>query len=197
MLNSKTVDFIYAYQLDRELRGSFTERGQIYPERAEIAEVMKRWRKIWKETVEQHGIHHMLEEITKRVPSRNLECFIFGRGLTPQSAPFMIPIWNRNQEQWSDNKFVDLMIHELLHIYLVENNKTYWNFVQEKYSEEEPTVQNHFLLYSMLYKIYQNLWSIEPIDFSRTNMSPGYAKAITMVKENGADSYIEEYYSAL
>lgn len=106
----------------------------------------------------------------------------------------MIPIWNRNQEQWSDEKFIDLMIHELLHIYLVENNETYWNFVRDKNSNEEPPVQNHFLLYSMLYKIYQDLWNKEPIDFGRNNMPPGYARAITMVKESGPDWYIDEYY---
>lgn len=176
-----------------ELRRSFIERDQIYPERSEIKEVMVRWKKIWQETVEQYDIHTVLENVTKRAPSRNLECFIFGRGLTPKSTPFMIPIWNRNQEQWSNEKFVDLMIHELLHVYLVEDNEKYWNFVREKYSEEEPTVQNHFLLYSMLYKIYQNLWNKEPLDFGRDNMPSGYARAIAMVKENGPDDYIEEY----
>jgi len=196
MSNSKKVNFIYAYPLDAELRRSFTEREQIYPERAEIAEVMKRWGGIWQQTVDEHEIHSVLETITKRVPTRNLECFIFGRGLSPKSTPFMIPIWNRNHEQWSDEKFVDLMIHELLHVYLVEDNEAYWNFVRDKYSDEEPTVQNHFLLYSMLYKIYQDLWNKEPMDFSRDNMSPGYAKAIAMVKENGAEGYIYEYYSA-
>ena len=180
-----------------ELRRSFTECDQIYPERSEIKEVMVRWRKIWQETVEKHDIHTVLEKITKRAPTRNLECFIFGRGLTPKSTPFMIPIWNRNQEQWSNDKFVDLMIHELLHVYLVENNEKYWNFVRDKYSEEEPTVQNHFLLYSMLQKIYQDLWNKEPMDFSRDNMPPGYARAIAMVKENGAVGYIDEYYSVL
>jgi len=196
MPNLKTLNFIYAYPLDIELRRSFIERDQIYPERSEIKEVMVRWRKIWQETVEQHDIHTVLENITKRVPTRNLECFIFGRGLTPKSTPFMIPVWNRNQEQWSDEKFVDLMIHELLHVYLVEDNEKYWNFVRDKYSNEEPTVQNHFLLYSMLQKIYQELWNKEPLDFGRDNMPPGYAKAIAMVKANGAVEYIEEYYKA-
>lgn len=196
-MNSKIVNFIYAYPLDIELRRSFLEREQIYPERPEIAEVMKRWRMIWQDVVEQHDIHTVLENVTKRVPSRNLECFIFGRGLTPKSTPFMIPIWNRNQKQWSDEKFIDLMIHELLHVYLVEDNDLYWKFVREEYSKEEPTVQNHFLLYSLLYKIYQELWNTEPMDFARDNMPPGYARVIAMVKENGADTYIDEYYKVL
>lgn len=197
MSDPRTVNFIYAYRLDAELRRSFTARDQAYPERAEIKEVMVRWRKIWQETVVQHDIHTVLEEITKRTPTRNLECFIFGRGLTPKSTPFMIPVWNRNQEQWSDEKFVDLMIHELLHVYLVEDNDTYWNFVCDQYADEEPTVQNHFLLYSMLYKIYQSVWGKEPMDFARDNLPPGYARAIAMVKENGADKYISEYYEQI
>ena len=135
--------------------------------------------------------------MTKRVPKRHLECFVFGRGLMPKSTPFMIPIWNRNQEQWSDEKFIDLMIHELLHIFLVTDTDEYWTFVREKYVGEQPVTQNHILLYAMLYQIYQDIWQFEPIDFGRDNLPPGYARAIELVKEIGYKELIAEYESLL
>lgn len=191
--NKLTLEFIYAYPLDNELRRSFDERGQIYPLRDEIREVMSNWKAVWLEEENKHNLLEKLADITKRVPERNLECFVFGRGLTPKSTPFMIPIWNRKQEQWSDEKFIDLMIHELLHIFLVTNNDEYWKFVREKYSNEAPVTQNHILLYAMLYQIYQDIWQTEPIDFNRDNLPPGYARAIELVKEIGYKEIISEY----
>lgn len=192
-MKNNSLIFIYAYPLDNELRRSFEERGQIYPDRSEIRDVMNRWKAIWQEENEQHDLLGKLSDITKRVPDRNLECFIFGRGLTPKSTPFMIPIWNRNQEKWSDEKFIDLMIHELLHIYLVTNNDEYWKFVRERYGDEQPVTQNHILLYAILYQFYQDIWQSEPIDFSRDNLPSGFARAIEIVKEIGYKELISEY----
>lgn len=191
------LTFIYAYPLDNELRRSFIERGQMYPNTAEIHEVITRWEKIWDDANNQYNLLERLRDITERAPERNLECFIFGRGLTPKSTPFMIPIWNRQQERWSDKKFVDLIIHELLHIFLVTNNKSYWNHVKEKYAEEESVTQNHILIYAMLYQLYQDIWQEEPLDFGRNNMPSGYARAIEIVREIGYIKLIEEYKEML
>lgn len=192
-MNLPKLSFIYAYPLDVELRRSFEERDQIYPSQDEIRKVMQRWKAIWQEQNERNNILEKLSEITRRVPARNLECFIFGRGLTPKSTPFMLPVWNRQQEQWSDSKFVDLMIHELLHIFLATDNEVYWKEVQEKHVHEEPVTQNHILLYAMLNHIYQDIWHTEPIDFSRDNLPPGYARAIEIVKKQGYNKIIQEY----
>jgi hypothetical protein len=187
------LSFIYAYPLDVELRRSFEERGQIYPGQGEIRDVMKHWEALWQEANTQHDILGKLAAITQRVPERNLECFIFGRGLTPKSTPFMLPIWNRQQKQWSEAKFIDLMIHELLHIFLVTDNAVYRERVREKYANEEPVTQNHILLYAMLNQIYQDIWKTNPIDFGRDNLPPGYIRAIEIVKEQGYKKIIEEY----
>lgn len=190
---TKNLSFIYAEPLDGELRRSFAELGQEYPQRDEIREVMMRWRTLWKETDDAYHLIQTLGTITGRVPDRNLECFVFGRGLTPKSTPFLLPIWNREGKQWSDEKFIDLVIHELLHIFLITNNDAYWKFVFEKYSTEEPAAQNHLLLYAIMYQIYRETWQKEPLDFSRDNLPTGYARAITLVREVGYKELIAEY----
>jgi len=192
-MNLPKLSFIYAYPLDVELRRSFEERGLVYPSQAEIRDVMQHWKVIWEEQNAQYNILIKLSEITKRTPARNLECFIFGRGLTPKSTPFMLPIWNREQKQWSDEKFIDLMIHELLHIFLVTDNDVYWEHALKQFADEEPVCRNHVLLYAMLYKIYKDLFNKEPIDFNRDNMPPGYARAVELVKEIGYQELIDEY----
>jgi hypothetical protein len=45
----------------------------------------------------------------------------------------------------------------------------------------------------MLYQIYQDVWQTEPIDFARENLPPGYARAISLVKEIGYKVLIKEY----
>lgn len=192
-MNLPKLSFVYAYPLDAEMRRSFEERGQVYPNQDEIRGVMKHWEEIWRESNIEYDLLKKLVVITERVPERNLECFIFGRGLTPKSTPFMLPIWNRQQEQWSDNKFIDLMIHELLHIFLSTDNIKYWGGVRKKYANEEIVTQNHILLYAMLNEIYQDAWQIDPIDFSRDNLPLGYARAIELVKEIGYKELIDEY----
>lgn len=192
-MRNMVVTFIYAYPLDNELRRSFEDRGQVYPARDEIKEVMLCWKAIWHEENDKHNLLDRLTDITNRIPERNLECFIFGRGFTPKSIPFMLPIWNRNQEQWFDEKFINLMIHELLHIFLVTDNDFYWKSVPEKYLSEEPVTQNHILLYAMLYQLYQDIWQTEPIDFYRNNLPSGYARSIELVKEIGHKEILSEY----
>lgn len=109
------------------------------------------------------------------------------------STPFLLPIWNKAGEQWSDEKFIDLVIHELLHMFLVTNNEQYWESLKAKFSEEEPVCRNHILLYAMLYEIYQKLFNKEPIDFGRDNLPLGYARAVQLVRETGYKELIAEY----
>ncbi|MCB0367842.1 MAG: hypothetical protein KDD45_00015 [Bdellovibrionales bacterium] len=185
--------FIYAYPLDRGRRGLFEEKGLAYPSMEEVSNVLKHWEFLWVKTNNEKNILATLAELTGRVPERNLECFVFGAGLGAMSTPFLLPIWNKAGEQWSDEKFIDLIIHELLHIFLVTNNEQYWESVKEKFSEEEPVCRNHILLYAMLCQIYQKLFNKEPIDFNRDNLPPGYARAIQIVRETGYEELIAEY----
>ncbi len=187
------LSFIYAYPLDRGRRVLFEEKGLAYPSMEEVSNVLKHWEVLWEDTNTERSILATLAELTGRVPERNLECFVFGAGLGAMSTPFLLPIWNKAGEQWSDEKFIDLIIHELLHIFLVTNNEQYWESVKEKFSEEEPVCRNHILLYAMLYQIYQKLFNKEPIDFNRDNLPPGYARAIQIVRETGYEELIAEY----
>lgn len=187
------LSFIYAYPLDRGRRALFEEKGLAYPSMEEVGNTLKRWELLWEDTNTEKSILATLAELTGRVPERNLECFVFGAGLRAMSTPFLLPILNKEGKQWSDEKFIDLIIHELLHIFLVTNNDRYWNFVKEKYAKEEPVCRNHVLLYAMLYEIYHKLFNNEPMDFNRENLPSGYARSVQIVRETGYKELIAEY----
>ena len=194
-MNNYPLNFIYAFPFDRDRRSLFESRNQTYPSQEAVHSTMMRWQELWNETDEKYKLLELLASLTKRTPVRNLECFVFGAGFGVMSTPFLLPIWNKAGEQWSDEKFIDLMIHELLHIFLSTDNAPYWKMVREKYADEDILCQNHILLYAMLSEIYQTLFNKEPFDFQRDNLSPGYTRAISLVKEIGYKNLISEYYS--
>lgn len=196
-MNLPKLSFIYAYPLDRGRRNLFVEKGLDYPSMEEIKSVLEHWEALWATTDSEKSIIANLVELTGRTPERNLECFVFGAGLQAMSTPFLLPVWNKEGKQWSDEKFIDLIIHELLHIFLVTNNQRYWEEVSRRFSEEEPVSRNHVLLYAMLYEIYQKIFNKEPIDFNRDNLPPGYARAIQLVKELGYKELIADYKSLI
>jgi len=87
-----TLTFISANPLDTIQRKLFKDYnlGE-YPTKEEIYETMLRWRQLWQEVDNTHGLLTYLETATRRRPVRNLECFVYGRGLGAMSAPFFTP----------------------------------------------------------------------------------------------------------
>ncbi len=194
-MTPQSLSFIYAYPLDRERRSLFTEKNLPYPSTEEVMGTIQHFESLWQATEEKHGVLAHLEKLTKRTPERNLECFVFGAGLGVMSTPFLLPIWNKQNQVWSDEKFIDLMIHELIHIYSATNNARYFEHIKTTFAAEEPLCRNHILLYAMLKQTYQDLFNKEPMDFSRDNLPAGYARAIALVKEIGHEAIIAEYNS--
>jgi len=191
----QSLTFIYAYPFDARMRTITETNGELYPTIEVVKEQIGRVETLWNETNEKHTILLELSMVTKRVPERNLECFVFGGGSSSMSTPFLLAACGRNGELKTDQKLIDTIIHELLHIFLVTNNKPYWMSVQEQFCNEEPACRNHILLYALLYDVYQRLFSTEPMDFHRDNLPSGYGRAIELVKELGHKNIIDEYHS--
>lgn len=194
-MNTPKLQFVHAYPLDRGQRKLFEENGLAYPSMDEVKSTLTKLEQLWQEYELNKNIIAKLVEVTSKVPERNLECFVYGSGLGTMSTPFLLSIWNKEGKLHSDEKLIDLIIHELLHIFITTNNKAYWGFVEEKYAEEEALCRNHILLYAMLFKIYKDLFNQEPIDFSRNDLPSGYARSIEIVKEIGYEELIAEYKS--
>lgn len=194
-MKTPELSFIYAYPLDGGQRRQFESEGKVYPSRPEIKETMTHWRQLWAETNQKHDIITTMANMTKRVPERNLECFVYGAGLNAMSTPFLMPTRNRKGNKWTDEYFIQTITHEMLHIFLTTNTDDYWEKTRAKYEAEEPTCQNHIILYAMLHELYKKCFGIEPPDFSRDNLPTGYMRAVEIVKKEGAKILVEEYQS--
>lgn len=189
------VKFIYAYPFDVGRRKLAEERNIKYPTFEEIINVKRHWAEIWIQFEKDNKILELIQTLTKRTPDRSLECFIVGGLINPMSTPFIMPILGRDGIR-SDEEFIDTMIHEILHIF-VSGEKSYFSFIDNKYSEESKSTKNHIIIYAFLEKVYKQLFDSQPLDYFRGDMPDGYAKAIEIVKKEGFESVINEYYENL
>jgi len=191
------LTFIYAYPLDMTRRRLFATKdfGE-YPSIDEVKKTMSHWEDIWEEINKDNAIIKALMDITKRTPVQNLECFVFGGGINPMSTPLLIPIMGRGNVARTNEGFKQALIHELLHIFVSTDNEGYQTFVNEKYSDEDISTQNHIIIYAMLYQLYELLFKQVPPDFS-AEKPPSYMRAIEIVKNTGAKEIIEEYNNVI
>ena len=120
---------------------------------------------------------------------------MFGAGLRAKSTPFLMPVIGSKGDRWSDERFTEIIIHELLHIYITTDNTQYWEYAVKQYADEAVVTRNHILLYAILYEIYQQCFGSEPADFNRDNMPSGYQRAIDIVRAEGHQTIIQTYYS--
>lgn len=193
-MNIPSVTFIYAYPLDSERRNLFEKKKfGGYPSVEEVRQTKEYWERLWQKTDQDSIVIQKLIEVTHRVPRRALECFIYGSGLDSMSTPFLVSVIGRDGAKRPDDNFIEIMIHELLHIFVITDTNDYWSMAREKYSQEIPSTQNHIIIYAMLMKIYKDLFNQIPKDFSRTDLPEGYKRAIDIVRDIGYEQLIAEY----
>lgn len=188
------LKFIYAFPLDRDRRSLAEKKGVTdYPSLEDVRETKKHWQELWNKIDSEKRILDKIQDITKTLPERSLECFVIGGLMKPMSTPFIIPVLSRDGKR-SDEELIDTVIHELLHIFVVQS-VNYFKYVREKYNTESVLTQNHIIIYAMLEKIYLELFDSKPLDYLRKDMPDDYQRAIDIVKESGREIIIEEYYN--
>ncbi|MFZ4715385.1 MAG: hypothetical protein ACOYL6_16800 [Bacteriovoracaceae bacterium] len=95
---------------------------------------------------------------------------------------------------WEDYKFADLVFHEMIHNWLMENF-VYQTPLMEKYKNENSGVKNHFHLMGIQAWVYSKLERkdlSEWIDFRYQQMPPDYQRAWQIVKEEGFEKVIND-----
>jgi hypothetical protein len=194
-MNDLKVQFIYAYPFDVGRRKLAKERNIDYPSFDKIIETKKHWENIWEQSEKENNILNLINDLTKRLPDRSLECFIVGGLINPMSTPFLMSVKGRDGLR-TDEQFIDTMIHEILHIF-VSGARHYFSFVNKKYSNDSKSTQNHIIIYAMLEKIYEQFFNSKPLDYLRNDMPEGYARAIEIVKQEGFENIINEYHENL
>jgi hypothetical protein len=112
--------------------------------------------------------------------------------VTPFLDSFMSP-----RPTWGENEFVDLVFHELLHSWVVDN--LHGSQLRMKYKNELPVVKNHLHLMALQKYVYLKLGKPElvaMIDSHYNAIGGAYARAWEIVNTEGYEAFLSEFPSA-
>ncbi len=201
------VYFLYAFPLDAERRDVYEGKGFQYPSRKEVFEGVNSVKSLWTTINEEDTIIKNIIEILKVAPPYDFEFCIIGGGLalTGSSTPLLLTLYSKDTPQ-EEYELIGTIIHELIHRFVASPRKTeqydtsaYWEYIGETYKEFSKVAQNHLIVYAVLEKIYPTVLEQKQIEsiLDHDKEFPGYKEAIELVREKGADYFIEEFKSHL
>ncbi len=201
-MNIPKLHLKYAYPLDGERRKFFADKNfGDYPSIEEVKNKVNKWKKIWSEINKDDKVFKLLiKTIGVNLP-RDLEMHIFGAGLSAMSNPLIMPIVSRGGKKFTDNEFIKIVIHEVIHRFIgdSENNaniEKYWKTIREEYKEETILTQNHILVYAVLEIVLSGLFGKDRLkDFinSENPKHPEYQRAVIIVSEKSAENLIKQF----
>ncbi len=121
--------------------------------------------------------------------------------LMPISDPLTIPIQFESEEGMitlSKERFIDMVVHELLHNFFIQNDKelgNYFNFILEKYKDEEFDTSIHLLLHAIHKKIFLKCFNEKRLneEIGMNSYYPAYKRSWEIVNEVGEDKIIKEF----
>ncbi len=198
-MNYPTLYITYAYPLDNRQRRLFESKNfGYYPPFEKVKEKTIAWRELWEKINNNNKIFELLTKYTGVSYSRDLELYVYGRGLSPMSAPLMMPMVGPNEKEFSDDDFIETVIHEIAHNYVNDwrkypNTEKYWEYVREHYKEESISTQNHIVIYAILTLVLEEAFGKEKMNDFLKPPDEDYEKALMIARKEGAENILTKY----
>jgi hypothetical protein len=195
--------FNYAMPFDRVYRQMYAKRELgPYPTREEVQAEVGAIRALWEEVNQDDKVMRLMVERTGVTLPRDLEVWIFGKGLNAMSSPLLIPVVRRDGAVYTREERIQTLIHEVLHRFLQrdENNQgisDHKNAIRTEYAAESEVTQNHITLYAFLEIILSELLGGDKVSEYIAPNNLDYKRALEIVKEKGAQALIERFRSFL
>jgi len=189
----------YAFPLDANRRQLYRQNNwPDYPAFHQITKQIEHWRSLWAETNHNDRIIELLSNVTGLYPADNFTLFVIGRGLPPMSQPFIMPIINHQGLMYDDDEFVEIVIHELIHLFIGEPDNhpglsRYWEIIRSEFPAESIICQNHIILYAIFHQLTKEL-SLPPPKHPEKD---DYRRALEIVKQHGSDKIIAQFRQIL
>ena len=193
---------LYGYVLDRERRQLFKLKDLgPYPDFEVIKVQVNKLKELWAKINDQDQIIKKIIDLTGVNLSRDMEAWIIGSGLSPMSHPFIVPISAKNKEIFSEETFVEIIIHEIIHKFVGDQEETprlekYWNYLKnDKYKDESSSTRNHVILYAVLKVIIVEFFGRDKLSryVRMENLPEDYKKAWDLMELEGAENLIAEF----
>ena len=121
--------------------------------------------------------------------------------IMPLSDPLTIPIQFEFDDKvftLTPERFIDMLIHELIHNLLIQNNgrvESYFEFILNKYKEEDFNTAIHLIVHAIHKKIFLEFFNKERLkeEIEASSFYPAYKKSWEIVNEKREDFIIKEF----
>lgn len=189
--------FIYSKVYDGFLKAKYgkKEKFKLPSEktRKKILNYIKKVEKTWRK--DEKRILAEISRITKLSwKNRVIYCYVVGKLNFTLSDPLTLPIQNKV------NRFIDLLIHELIHnIFASRENfrraKKAWNYIYKKYKKESENVKIHIVIYAIYAYIYLKFFDEKRLkkDIQWASKYKDYKRAWEIVLKERYQNIIKEF----
>lgn len=196
------INFVWSFIYEQAIHNPTVNEEFDYEQYKKfINSFMNKIKPTWKK-IEQN-IFDFCEEITglKWKEKKILVYVIKISSIMPISDPLTIPIQFQSKNEifpLTQNRFIDIMIHELIHNLFIQNDKEmgdYFGFILEKYKDEDFDTAIHLLVHAIHKKIFLKYFKKERLkeEIKMSSFYPAYERSWEIVNEKGEDNLIEEF----
>ena len=166
-----------------------------------INSFLDRVKPIWKN--KEKEILSYIEEITElKWKNENIPMYLIKiSSLFPISDPLTIPIQLESEDEiitLSKERFIDMLVHEIIHNFFIQNEEEigdYFDFILDKYKDEEFDTSIHLLLHAIHKKIFLKYFDEERLngEIEMNSYYHAYKRSWEIVNKVGEDNIIKEF----
>jgi len=201
------VDFVWSFIYEQIIHNPTVDE-RFDSERYEkfVNSFIKKIKPIWKK-LEQEIFDYCKKITGLKWKKDNIVVYVIKiSSIMPISDPLTIPIQFQSEKEifsLTPEKFIDMMIHELIHNLFIQNGEeigNYFEYILRKYKKEDFDTAIHLIVHAIHKKIFLKFFSRERLNKEIKDCSfyPPYKRSWEIVNEKGEDRIIEEFknYSA-
>lgn len=167
------------FRLGKNIKYPSPKRIQNYIIKAE-----KRWQ------VLENNILSEISKITGlKWEEKSIICYVVGNCI-PFSDPLTLKVYNRDYD-----RFVDVLIHELIHHFDTEYSSVVWKYYNKKYKNESRKTITHIFVHAFHQHIYLKFFEKKRFkkEILIASKYPDYKRAWDIVKAEGYENIIKEF----
>ena len=194
------VEFVYSYPFDMSLfnlAGKKWDRSYIKLTLKRIKTLEKAWRK-----VEKKVLGEMEKATGFKWKEKKITCFIVNCGGC-FSDPLTVRIMGRGGRKMSNEQIIDILTHELIHVFIVSNNihkkEKPWN----GFKKEAMGTKTHIYVHALHKHLYLKFFGkrrlkkeISKAKWLDSMIQGGYSRAWEIVEEYGHENLLKRLKKA-
>ncbi len=181
-------DWIWKINLEKEMKDFH------YPEEKEVREYIQDIEKKWQKK-EQDILQEIVKITEHQWKQDRIICYVVGRvfPFVAFSDPLTMSLFSDKE------KFIDVLVHEIIHRFLFFNKEINRNFIEKKYLKESRITKIHILVHAIHKHIYLSFFDQERLDqdIKNARKKEDYKRAWDIVEKEGYKKIINKAKQSL